>query len=84
MNAIPHADIFFFVATIGFIIIFILVAIGLIYLIALLRSIMHISLKIEKDIENIGDTAKEFVARLWESALFSWMFGKKRKRKSIE
>jgi len=84
MNSIPHADAFFIVSTIGFIIIFILLAIGLIYLICLLKSIMRISLKIEKDIDGIGDTAKEFVMKLWDSAIFSWIFGKKKKRKIVE
>ncbi|MES2224438.1 MAG: hypothetical protein V4478_00460 [Patescibacteria group bacterium] len=84
MNAIPHADIFFFVATIGFIIIFIVIVIALIYLISILKSIHRISAKIEKDIDNIGDTAKEFVMQLWDSTIFSWIFGKKKKRKSVE
>jgi energy-converting hydrogenase Eha subunit H len=84
MNSIPHADIFFLVSTIGFIIIFILVIIGLIYIISLLKSVTRISRKIEKDIDNIGDTAKDFVMQLWDSAIFSWIFGKKKKRKTLE
>lgn len=83
MNSLPHADVFFLVSTIGFIIIFILLAIGLIYVISLLKSINRISKKIEKDIDNIGDTAKDFIMQLWDSAIFSWIFGKKKKKQKI-
>lgn len=84
MNSLPHADVFFLVSTIGFIVIFILIAIGLIYIISLLKRINRISKKIEKDIDNIGDTAKDFIMQLWDSAIFSWIFGKKKKRKISE
>jgi uncharacterized protein YoxC len=85
MNSIPHADAFFFVASIGFIIIFILIVIALLYVISLFKSINRISKKIEKDIDNIGDTAKDFVMQLWDSTVFSWIFGsKKRKAKVIK
>ncbi len=82
MNSIPHADIFFFVATIGFSVTFLLVVILLIYIISLFRRINRIAKKIESDIEHIGDTAKSFVMQLWDSSIFSWIFGKKRKSKS--
>lgn len=84
MNTLAHADTFFFVATIGFIIIFAFLAVALIYLIMLFKSIHRISIKVEKDIDNIGDTAKEFIMQLWDSTVFSWIFGKKRKRKNLE
>ena len=84
MNSLPHANLFFLVSTIGFVIIFILVAIGLIYIIALFKNILRITKKIEKDIDNIGDTAKDFIGQLWGSALFSMIFGRKKKRKGVE
>jgi hypothetical protein len=85
MNSIPHADIFFFVATIGFIVIFALFAVALMYLISLFKSILKITKIIEKDIETIGDTTKEFIMQLWDNPIFSWLFAsKKKKRKSLE
>jgi hypothetical protein len=85
MNSIPHADIFFLVATIGFIVIFGLFAIALLYLISLFKSILNISKIVEKDIETIGDTTKEFIMELRDNQIFSWLFGaKKKKRKSLE
>ncbi|GEM_PF-2246720 len=84
MNAISNANMFFAISSIGFILIFILIIVALLYLISLLKSIARISAKIEKDMDNISDTAKDFVMRLWDSRIFSWIFGKKKKRKTIE
>jgi uncharacterized membrane protein len=84
MNAISNANTFFEISTIGFIIIFILIIIGLLYLISLLKSIARIVARIEKDMDNIGDTAKELVMRLWDSRIFSWLFGAKKRRKNVE
>jgi hypothetical protein len=84
MYTLTHADMFFIISSIGFIIIFILLTVALVYLISLLKSIARISAKIEKDIDNIGDTAKDFVMQLWDSTVFSWIFGKKRKRKTLD
>ncbi len=84
MNSIAHADTFFFIASIGFTIIFLLAVIALIYIISIFKKINRISAKIEKDIENIGDTAKDFVMQLWDSTIFSWLFGKKKKAKTVK
>ena len=85
MNTLAHADTFFFIATIGFVVVFLLVIIALFYLIAIFSRIHRISLNIEKDLNSLGDTAKEFVGQLWDSAIFSWLFGKKKRgRKSAE
>ncbi|HTH93422.1 MAG TPA: hypothetical protein VL576_03015 [Candidatus Paceibacterota bacterium] len=84
MHTLAHADTFFFISSIGFTLVFLLIAICLIYLIKLFKSIHRIVLKIEKDIDNIGDTAKELIMQLWDSAVFSWIFGKRRKRKKLD
>lgn len=84
MNSIAHADLFFFTASIGFVITFLLVVVALIYLISIFKKINRISAKIEKDVENIGDTAKEFVGQLGDSAVFSWFFGKKKKARGVK
>jgi hypothetical protein len=83
MNTLAHANTFFFISSIGFVIVFLLIIIILFYIIRLFRSIQRIVTKIEKDINNIGDTAKEFVSQLWSSAIFSWIFGKSKKKKDL-
>ncbi len=84
MNSLAHANAFFLISTIGFVIIFILIVIGLVYVIMLFKSILRITKKIEKDIDNITDTAKSFIAQLWSSRLFSMIFGRRKKRKTTE
>lgn len=39
--------------------------------------------KVEKDIDNIGDTTKEMLDEMRDSAVFNFLFGKK-KRKSLK
>ncbi len=65
-------------------VVFILLVIALLYLIKLLKSVARISAKIEKDIENIGDTAKDFIIQLWDSRVFAWIFGKRKRKKTLE
>jgi hypothetical protein len=83
MNTLPHANLFFLVSTIGFALIVILIAIGLIYLIILFKTVVRISKKIEKDVDTIGDTAKDLVSQLLGSRIFSWIFGLRKSKKRI-
>lgn len=79
MNNLLHADLFFFISSIGFIVCFILCIILGVYLIQIARSVSAIAKKVEQDVETIGDTAKELVLDLQESSLFSLLFRKKKK-----
>ena len=79
MNNLLHADIFFFVSTIGFIVCFILFIILVVYLIQIARSVSAIAKKVERDVDTIGDTAKEFVLDLQNNSLFSLFFRKRKK-----
>jgi len=79
MNNLLHADIFFFVSTIGFIVCFILFIILAVYLIQIARSVSAIAKKVERDVDTIGDTAKEFVLDLQNNSLFSLFFRKRKK-----
>ena len=38
--------------------------------------------KLEKDIDNIGDTTKEILEEMKESVVFRFLFGKKRKQRN--
>jgi uncharacterized SAM-binding protein YcdF (DUF218 family) len=80
MNTLIHADIFFFIATIGFIILFILLAIAAYYLITFLRSVRRITLQLEHDAEAIGEDAKELMSDLRDSTVFRLLFGVKKRR----
>ncbi len=80
MNSILHSEVFFFISSIGFVILAILLAVLIIYIIRATRTFHSIMEKLEDDIDNIGDTTKEFLEEVRESTIFSFLFKKKRKR----
>ena len=84
MNTVSHADTFFVVASIGFGIVFILLAVALMYIIGFFQSVLHITKKIEQDVDNISDNTKGFILKLVNSKIFSWMFGMAKKRKKLD
>jgi len=79
MNNVIHADIFFFISSIGFVVLFIMLVIIGVYMIQLSRTVVRISKKVEQDIDTIGDTAKDLVLDLKENSIFSLLFRKRKK-----
>lgn len=80
MDTLMQADIFFFISGVGFVILGALFTIFLAYLIIGMRSLSRILKRAEDDIESIGDTTKEMIEDIRESRIFSFIFGKKRRR----
>lgn len=70
---------FFFVSSVGFILLWVLTAVFLFYLIRATSSLSRIIEKAEKDIDRLGDTTKELLAEVKDSAIFSFLFKKKKK-----
>lgn len=79
MNTLVHANIFFYISSLGFILIFVIFAVIGLYIVSITRTVHRIVKRIERDIATVGDTAKEFVVDLQESPLFSLFFRKKKK-----
>ena len=79
METLAQSQIFFLISSIGFIIIGFLVVILLLYLIRATTSFSRIMEKVEKDIDNIGDTTKEMLEDVRDSAVFGFLFRKKKK-----
>jgi len=79
MDAIIQSQVFFFISSIGFVILWILVAVFLVYLIRATDTFSRIMSKMEKDIDEIGDTTKEIVEDMRDSAVFNFVFRKKKK-----
>lgn len=82
MDTTMQMQLFFFISSIGFIILGILSAFMLFYAISAFRSFARIMKVVERDIHSIGDTTKEMIEDVRESVLFRFLFqGKKRKHK---
>jgi uncharacterized protein YoxC len=81
MNVFLQSQVFFFISSIGFVVLGILAAIFLFYLIRATKILSKIMDKVEKDVENIGDTTKEMLGEMKDSAIFNFLFRRKKKRR---
>jgi hypothetical protein len=79
METLIHADMFFFIASIGFVLFFTLLAIALFYLIRLLKNVNSMATKVEQNIETISDEAKDMVLDFRDSPVMKLLFGRKRR-----
>jgi len=79
MSTLLQSEVFFFISSVGFVTLWILIAIFLVYLIRATNAFSRIMEKVEKDIDEIGDTTKEMVEDLKDSVIFNFLFRKKRK-----
>ena len=79
MNTFTQSEIFFLISSIGFVVLWILVAIFLIYFIRIMHTFSRIMKQVEEDIDKIGDTTKDMLEDMRESTVFKFIFGKKRK-----
>jgi hypothetical protein len=79
MNTLLQSQVFFFISSVGFVLLGILTAVFLFYLIRATKILSKIMDKVEKDVDNIGDTTKEMLEDVRDSAVFSFLFRKKRK-----
>jgi len=81
MDTYSQTETFFFISSVGFIFLWILVAIFLFYLIRVASAFSRIMEKFERDINSIGDTTKELLNDMRDNPVFNFFFGKKRKSK---
>lgn len=75
MTSLIHADIFFFISSIGFIIIFILAIVAAGYFISLLRKINRLTKTLEREAEKIGANAEDIIDDIRSSMVFRFLFG---------
>ncbi len=81
MDTSSQSELFFFISSVGFVFLWILVAIFLYYLIRAASALSRITEKFEKNINNIGDTTRELLDDMKDNIIFKFLFGKKRKSK---
>jgi uncharacterized protein YoxC len=81
MNTLQNSNIFFFISSIGFIIIGILICILLVYLIRTMSIFRRIVKKLEGNVDTISLSTKNLIEEIKDSNVFHFMFGKKGKKK---
>lgn len=79
MTNIMQSNIFFFISSLGFIILFLLLAIVLFYAIRAFKTWDRILSKLENNIGAISDTAKDMVEDVRDSTVFRLLIGRKKK-----
>ncbi len=82
MENILQSEIFFFISSISFIILSILLAVAVINIISILRDFKSVSRKIKNGADYAGEHVEELAKNLEETTLYKIIFGKKRKTKS--
>ncbi|MDD5083401.1 MAG: hypothetical protein PHT88_00490 [Candidatus Moranbacteria bacterium] len=78
-----HADTFFFISSVGFVVLTTLIAAGLLYIIGILRSVKRITDKIENGLDTVGEDMQELVSDLRESRVFRMIFGGRKRNDTI-
>ncbi len=81
METIIHADIFFFVTTIAVVLFSILIIIVIFYLREILSNFRDISRILKSGVENAGERVEGVLEDVEDSAIYRFIFGKKRKTK---
>jgi len=79
MDTLLQSQVFFFISSVGFVLLWVLVALFLFYLIRATKTFSKILDKVGDDIERMGDTTKEMLEDVRDSAVFGFLFRKKRK-----
>jgi len=73
-----QSQVFFFISSVGFIILGILTAIVLVYILGAVSTVSRILKKAEKDIDFVGDITKRIVDDIRGSYVFQFLFKSKK------
>ena len=79
MSTLMQSQVFFFISSIGFVLLWILLAIFLFHLIKITKTFSKIMEKAEKDINEISETTKEMIEDMRENRFFNFFFPKNKK-----
>jgi uncharacterized protein YqhQ len=78
METLTQSEIFFFISSVSFVVLWVLVAILLFYLIRAVKIFYRIIDRVEGDISKVGDITREMLEEMKDSAV--WGFISRRKR----
>lgn len=80
MTTLEHADMFFFISSIGFTVIAIIIVIALIYITLAIKAFTRLIDKIEASIDSLSDTTQELIEEMRNSIIFRLLAGKRKKQ----
>ena len=81
-NTLIHADIFFFIASIGTVIFIVLTSIAIYYLIGLLRNVRNLTGTLQDKVNGVSENLEEMRKKISESLIYNLIFMKKKENKS--
>ena len=86
METFSQSDIFFFISSVSFVILWILLAIFLFYLIRAVKIFYRIIDRVEGDINKVGDITREMFEEMKNSVVWNFLSRRKsfRKKKSTK
>ncbi len=76
-----QTQVFFFISSIGFIVLWILALFFMYYLIRSMYIFSKIMQKIDKDIEQVGEISSEMISDIRDSSVFNFFFRKKKRHR---
>ncbi len=83
MNGLLASQIFFIISSVGFVILWVFVAIFLFYLIRAARTFSRIVGLIEDGMNKLTDTTKELIEDMRENRIFNFLFKKRKKSRKV-
>ncbi len=81
METLIQSEVFFFISSVGFVVLFILCAVVFFYVIKSFRTWDRILNKLEDNIGDMSDTAKDMLEDVRESTIFNFIVGRKKHTK---
>lgn len=84
MESILKADIFFFISSVFFILLTILLVIIGFHLLKIMRNFSHISEKLRNAVDDTDSELREMAQHVRESFVFNFIFGKKKVKREMK
>ncbi len=79
MESIIKSDIFFFITSISVVVLTVFLGIIGFYIVRIVRNFSHISETLKNSVDDADSEVREMVEHVKESAVFNFIFGKKKK-----
>ncbi len=79
-----NSEVFFIISSVGFVTLWILIAIVLAYILRAVHTFSRIITRVERDINTIGDTTKELLEDMQTSSVYKFLFGRRKQKAKKE